>query len=304
MFRAPRVMQKLRQRVLSIEFAKMLPPSADEPVLSLRDAHESAKLGPYLRDLWSRRSYIWYVSTSELRSRQVTNVLGNLWHLLNPALSIGVYFVVFGLLLDVGDRSSGNFFLFLTVGLFVFQFTQKATTDGAKSIINNLGLLKAIKFPRAMLPVTSTVTETIAFWPSFLVIYFVAALSEGFRWQWIVLPAIIMLQAVFNTGSAMIAARMTTHFRDTTQILPFFFRLLLYVSGVIFNVDSYAEGNDTIRLLFTLNPMYCFITVARWTVMGTPVETQYVVSMFVWSAVILLVGFAWFRSGEERYARD
>lgn len=279
---------------------------ADDPQLQLelRDAHESAELVPYLRDLWSRRTYIWYVSTSELRSRQVTNVLGNLWHLLNPALSIGVYFVIFGLLLDVGNRSSGNFFLFLTVGLFIFQFTSKATTDGAKSIINNLGLLKAIKFPRAMLPVTSTVTETIAFWPSFLVIYFVAGISEGVRWQWIVLPAIVALQAVFNTGTAMVAARMTTHFRDTTQILPFFFRLLLYASGVIFNVDSYAEGNKTIEWLFTLNPMYCFITVARWTVMGTPVKPQYTVSMIIWTLTILIAGFLWFRAAEERYARD
>ena len=277
---------------------------AAEADLELRDAHESARLGPYLRDLWSRRSYIWYVSTNELRSRQVTNVLGNLWHLLNPALGIGVYFVIFGLLLDVGDRSSDNFFLFLTVGLFVFQFTQKATTDGAKSIVNNLGLLRAIKFPRAMLPVTSTVTETIAFWPSLLVIYFVAVLTEGVRWQWVVLPAIILVQALFNTGSAMIAARMTTHFRDTTQILPFFFRLLLYASGVIFNVDSYADGNKVVEWLFTLNPMYCFITIARWTVMDTPVRPEYVVSMFVWTILIVVLGFLWFRAAEERYARD
>lgn len=282
----------------------MLATQAPGPDLELRDAHESIRLGPYLRDLWSRRSYIWYVSTSELRSRQVTNVFGNFWHLLNPILSIGVYYVIFGLLLDVGDRSSGDFFLFLTVGLFIFQFTQKATTDGAKSIINNVGLIKAIKFPRAMLPITSTVTETIAFLPSFLVIYFVATLSSGFRIEWLLLPAVIALQAVFNTGAAMIAARLTTHFRDTTQILPFFFRLLLYGSGVIFNVDSYSEGNKTVEWLFTLNPMYSFITVGRWTVMGTPLKGQYVASIVIWTAVIVIAGFLWFRAADERYARD
>ena len=95
------------------------------PDPGLGDVNASARLGPYLLDLWGRRSYISYVSANELRSRQVTNVLGNLWHLLNPILSIGVYYVIFGLLLDVGNRSSGNFFLFLTAGLFIFQFTQK-----------------------------------------------------------------------------------------------------------------------------------------------------------------------------------
>ena len=281
----------------------MSSPTASEPDLELRNAHASAQVGSYLRDLWSRRSYIWYVAANELRNRQVNNVFGNLWHLLNPVLSIGVYYVIFGLLLDVGSRSSSDFFLFLTAGLFIFQFTQKSATDGAKSIVNNLGLLRAIKFPRAMLPITSTITESIAFWSSFVVIYFVAALSVGFRWQWIVLPAIVAAQAVFNMGSAMIAARLTTQFRDTTQILPFFFRLLLYSSGVIFNVDSYAEGNKTVELLFTLNPMYCFITIARWTVMGTPLKQQYVMSMLIWTVVIVFVGFFWFRAAEDRYGR-
>jgi hypothetical protein len=53
-------------------------------LLELRDAHEAAKLGPYLRDVWSRQSYVKHVAINELRSRQATNVLGSLWHLLNP----------------------------------------------------------------------------------------------------------------------------------------------------------------------------------------------------------------------------
>jgi teichoic acid transport system permease protein len=282
----------------------MSSPTDTGPVLELRNAHESARLGPYLRDLWSRRSYIWYVATNELRSRQVTNVLGNLWHLLNPILSIGVYFLIFGLFLDVGKRSSENFLLFLTVGLFVFQFTQKATTDGAKSIIGNIGSIRAIKFPRAMLPLTSTVTEAIAFWSSFIVIYFTAALYVEPRWQWVFLPVIVAVQAIFNTGSAMIAARLTTHFHDTTQILPFFFRMLLYGSGVIFSVEAYAEGNGAVKWLFTLNPMYCFITVARWAVIGTTLKAEYIVSGLAWTLAILVFGFLWFRNAEERYARD
>lgn len=94
-----------------------MPSSVD----GLRDAHESSRLGPYLRDVWARRSYIAYVAKSELKRRQVNDVLGNIWHLLNPLLQIGVYFIIFGLLLDVGERSTDNFILFLTVGLFVYS---------------------------------------------------------------------------------------------------------------------------------------------------------------------------------------
>ena len=269
----------------------------------LRDAHASMKVGPYLQDLWERRSYIWYVALSELRARQVTNVLGNLWHLLNPALNIFIFYLIFGLLLGV-DRGVDNFILFLSVGLFIFQLTQKATTDGARVIVNNRGLLKAIKFPRALLPVTATVTETLAALSSFAVLFAIAIITdEPPSIRWVLLVPLVAVQFFFNLGAAMISARMTTHFRDFTQILPFFFRLLLYGSGVIFSVEEYVE-NGGVEALFVANPMYCFLTVGRWVVMGGDLDPMLILSGSLWSVVICVGGFLWFRAAEERYARD
>ncbi|MDC3331885.1 ABC transporter permease [Ilumatobacter sp.] len=270
----------------------------------LRDAHEAAKLGPYLRDVWSRWSYVKHVAINELRSRQATSVLGSLWHLLNPVLTIGVYYLVFGLIIK-SDRGVDNFLLFLTIGLFVFQLGQKSTTDGARSVIANKGLIKAVQFPRVILPLTSTYTEVLAAIPTFAVAYVVALASGvGPTWRWLMLPPLLALMTVFNAGTAMIAARLTTHFADTTQILPFVFRLLLYVSGVIFSVDAYVDDSAVLNTLFTLNPYYCFITLARWSIMAGNLQTDLLVSAVVMSVVFFVAGFAWFRSAEEMYARD
>ena len=118
------------------------------------------------------------------------------------------------------------------------------------------------------------------------------------------LPPLLVLMTMFNAGTAMIAGRMTTHFVDTTQILPFVFRLLLYVSGVIFSVDAYVEDNALVNTLFTLNPYYCFISLARWSIMAGNLQTDLLLSAAVWSVAIFLAGFTWFRSAEETYARD
>ena len=112
------------------------------------------------------------------------------------------------------------------------------------------------------------------------------------------------LMSLFAAGSAMIAGRLATHFADTQQLLPFAFRLLLYVSGVIFSVDAYVDGNPLANTLFTLNPYYCFITLARWCILAGNLQTDLLVSAFVWSIAILVVGFMWFRAAEETYARD
>lgn len=278
----------------------------EAPTLSpeLRDAHAAAKLGPYLAETWERRAYIGHVAINELKTRQITNVLGNLWHLLNPALSIAVYYLIFGLLLKT-TRGVDNFILFLASGLFIFQFTQKATIDGSKAIVGNKGIIKAIRFPRAILPVTSTATEFLATLPTYCVLYIVALLTGAdLSLRWILLIPLLCLQFVFNTGAALITARIGSHFADTTQILPFVFRLLLYSSGVIFSVDAYVEDNPLVELLFLLNPLYCFITIGRWTVMGGDFREDLFLSALVWSFFILVVGFLWFRRAEETYARD
>ncbi len=271
----------------------------------LVDAHANSQLGPYLRGLWKRRSYGWYVAESDLRQRQITTIFGSLWHLLNPLLSIAVYFLVFGLILktDRGVDGKGGFLLFLTVGLFVFQYTQRAVTQGAISIVANRGLIQAIRFPRALLPLSATLTETFAALPSFIVVY-VVAITTGTTptWSWLALPGIVAWQMLFNFGAAMIAARVTTHFRDMQQLLPFVFRLLIYASGVFFSIENYVS-DGWMTVLFILNPMYAFIAMARWATMGMDMPAEAVFAAIVWTAVALVGGFLWFKSAEHAYDR-
>lgn len=274
----------------------------DPATAGLEDINESARLGRYFSGLWKRRSYILYVAASELRAQQINTVLGNLWHLLNPALSIAIYYVIFGLLLQT-TRGVDNFILFLTVGIFVFQFIQRSTISGATSIVKNLGLMRSIRFPRALLPVTSTLTETISSLPAFAIVFVVAGLTgQPPIWSWLAFPVILAGLVLFDLGCALFAARLTTHFQDTTQILPFVFRLLLYASGVIFSAEAYADSRWS--WVFTGNPVYCFVSIARWSVMGTDVTTTVLVSATIWTIAAPVIGFTWFRAAEERYGRD
>ncbi len=280
----------------------MLEVSESQSAKGLRDVYESSRLNRYLRGMWDRREYIRYVAVNELKSRQMNSVLGNLWHLLNPMLTIAVYWLIFGVVLKV-DRGVTNFIAFITVGVFTFAFTQRSTTHGARSIVSNRGLIKAIRFPRAVLPASSTLTETLATIPPIAVMLGVAFLSgESITVRWLAVVPLFALQAVFNFGAALVAGRLTHHLRDVVQILPFFFRLLLYGSGVIFSVEAYADSS--VRWLFILNPMYDFVTMMRWAVMGSDAEAVFLLSAAVWSVLLSVLGFLWFRAAEAGYGSD
>ncbi len=243
---------------------------------------------------------MFHVPRNELRSQNMNTVLGNLWHLLNPILGVAVYYLVFGVLLEV-TRGVDNFIAFLAVGVFVFRFTQKSTMAGAKSLIQNQGLMRSISFPRAMVPITAVVTEAMAFLPGVLVFLAVAVLTdEPVRLTWLVLIPLIAFQVVFNTGCALIAARANHAYRDIENLLPFLFRLLFYGSGVIFYVYAYLE-HESLRWLFIANPVFDYLALYRWAVLGMEVLWVEAAAAVLWTLVLGLGGIIWFRRGEARY---
>src|SRR5688572_2784464 len=125
--------------------------------MATTQAHDLVKLGTtpgvveYLKALWVRREFAIAIPTAELQAQHRNTVLGGLWHLLNPLLQMGVYYLVFGVILDV-NRGVDNFLGFIAIGVFTFHFTTKSVTAGAKAITSNEGLIRAIMFPRAILP--------------------------------------------------------------------------------------------------------------------------------------------------------
>jgi teichoic acid transport system permease protein len=267
----------------------------------LRDARETDKLGVYLSELWRRRSWAWYVSSSEMRSRQINSLLGNIWHVLSPLLQIGVFFIIFGLVLET-DRGVDNFIGYLAVGIFVYMFTQKTVNAGAKSLVKYERLMQIVSFPRALIPLTTTLTETLATIPAYVVMFVMVTLSgEQPKLSWLLVIPFLGLQAIFTAGFALAMARAVSHVYDVSQILPFLFRLGFYASGVLFNVNSFIEGKSW-RLLFEINPLYCFIEINRAVVLdGGTLDLSLLVTAVAWTVVVAVGGLLWFRAAEDSY---
>lgn len=230
----------------------------------------------------------------------MNSVLGNLWHLLNPALQITVFWLIFGVVLKT-NRGVDNFIPFLSVGIFAYQFAQRSTMAGASSIRKNRGLITIISFPRVLLPMTSTAVEALAALPTFGVMFIVVfASGEQVRWTWLLVAPTLVALTLFNLGLAMVAARAANRIADIQQLLPFLFRLGFYASGVLFNVSSYVE-QPKYRLLFEANPLYCFIQINRSFVLGSELEAPILLSAGLWTVGLLFGGFLWFRAGEDSY---
>ncbi len=277
-----------------------------DPAADLRPINPVMPARQYLAAMWARRDFAVALPFEEVRSTHQDTLLGNLWHLANPMLSVAVYYLVFGVMLDV-SRGIDNYILFLMVGVFTFNLTSRSVLGGASSISNNQGLMRSIRFPRALLPFSVVLSRLFTFGFELAVLAVVAiATGEGIALRWLLLPAIVLLHSGLNLGGAFIAARLNDSFRDVQQLIPFFFRLLMYLSGVMFPLETFLTSDragSVLPTLIRLNPLIGIIDMYRYVFLGLPVYDGDLIKGVAGAIGVLIFGFWYFRAAESRYGR-
>jgi teichoic acid transport system permease protein len=272
---------------------------------------ERPSLRDYLRQVWERREFALSSAIGDLRAQHMDTTLGNVWHLLNPILMIAIYYLVFGVILDI-SRGLDNFIGFLTIGIMAYQWSQKSITQGSRTIIGNEGLIRSLQFPRALLPVAAILKETLAFLPGVVLMVAVMLITaEPVTPAWAIVVPAFALHVTFNLGVALVLARVADRFRDTVNLLPFVFRLGFYGSGVIFAVDTRFSDvfeHAWVVWVFIANPFYALLGLWREALMTTYTITTHDVkwlwiSAIGWTVVALGVGLVVFRAGEKEYGR-
>ena len=143
--------------------------------------------------------------------------------------------------------------------------------------------------------------QALAFIPVFIVMSIVVlAYGNWPNFKWLLILPVFIIQNTFSLGVGLIGARINHSYRDLENLLPFVFRLLFYISGVLYSVDSVVE-DDFWRAIFLLNPMYSLVSLWRWVMVGTSTGGEVWLATGIWSFLALVVGLAFFRSKETTY---
>lgn len=266
----------------------------------LRPITQRPTLREYLRELADRREYVRAVPLSEIRVKHLDTVLGNVWFLVNPLMQTAVYFLIFGVLLEI-DRGVENYPVFLVIGVLVFRLFSQSVSGGANSMRRNETLMRSLYFPRAIIPVSSALANFYMFLPGVLImIALVLFTGEGIALRWLALPVVLVIALVFVMGGTLITARLGHIFPDLSNVLPHITRLLFYGSGVIYQPESFTQ-NENALLLFDINPMFQLVSLARWSLMGQPISQWFWITAPLYAVVTLLFGFIYFWRNELSY---
>jgi teichoic acid transport system permease protein len=262
-------------------------------------------IGSYLRELWARRDFVQAMASGRRSAQYRDTLLGRLWQVLGPILNALVYYFIFGILLQT-SKGIDNFTAFLITGVFTYTYTQRAVTGGTKAIANNRSLIRAIHFPRAVLPLAVIVQEIQQQVVSLTILgIIVLATGEPLTWSWLLVIPIMGLQTVFNTGLCLLVARWTAASRDVTQLVPFVLQTWRYLSGVMFSIPVFtADLAPWIQTVLYLNPLTAYIELMRDAVMTSYSAPGYLWWYATgWGVACLLIGFTVFYRAEASYSR-
>ncbi|GAA3814205.1 ABC transporter permease [Streptomyces chiangmaiensis] len=295
------------------------PPTATDPAetpaqlaarygLAVSGARPS--LPEYVHQLWARRHFITAFATAKLTSQYSQAKLGQVWQVMTPLLNAAVYYFIFGVLLQT-KKNVPDYIPFLVTGVFIWTFTQSSIMAGTRAISSNLGLVRALHFPRAALPISfclQQLQQLLFSMAALVVILLCFGVPISISWL-LAIPALV-LQFTFNAGVSMILARLGARTPDIAQLMPFILRTWMYVSGVMWSIDKLTK-NDNLPHLVTvalkLNPAAVYIDLMRFALIDSFHAHQLPPHVWAaatgWALLAGVGGFIYFWKAEETYGR-
>ncbi|MGV9425345.1 ABC transporter permease [Streptomyces sp. NPDC003656] len=264
----------------------------------------------YVRQLWARRHFITAFATAKLTAQYSQAKLGQVWQVMTPLLNAAVYYFIFGVLLGT-KHGVPDYIPFLVTGVFVWTFTQSSIMAGTRAISGNLGLVRALHFPRAALPISfclQQLQQLLFSMAALLVILLCAGVPVSLSWL-LAIPA-LCLQFTFNAGVAMAMARLGAKTPDIAQLMPFVLRTWMYVSGVMWSISRLTEDKGLPHWLVVLletNPSAVYIDLMRFALIDSFHSSQLPPHVWAaaigWAVVAGIGGFIYFWKAEETYGR-
>ncbi len=270
-----------------------------EPVLILEPVRADKN---YWTDLWRYRELFIILAWRDIAVRYKQTVIGILWAILRPLLTMAVFTIIFGRVAKLPSDGNAPYALLVFAAMLPWSLFATSLSDASGSLIGSANLISKVYFPRLIVPAATLVTALVDFLISLAILL---ALMVYYRfipgWHIVLLPGFMLLALLASLGPGLWITALNVKYRDFRYVIPFLVQFGLYVSPVGFSSNTIPEKW---RLLYSLNPMVGVIDGFRWCILGgnSPIYwpgfglSLCIVTFFLW------LGVTRFRKMEKTFA--
>ncbi|MFC1497524.1 ABC transporter permease [Verrucomicrobiota bacterium] len=254
-----------------------------------------------VREVWQSREILFFLAWRDIVVRYKQTAIGIAWAVLRPFMTMVVLTVVFSRL-GRFPSNGASYAVMTFTALLPWQFFSSSLSQGSNSVVAAANMIQKIYFPRLIIPISTTLSCTVDFFLSFLVLIgLMLWCGVSFRLHIVLLPLFFVLAAIIAMGISFWLGALNVKYRDVKHVVPFFVSMGLYVCPVGFMSSIIPEQW---RLLYSLNPMVGVIDGFRWCILGPDFEPYWIA--FWLSAVVAIVVFVsgayYFRYAERTFA--
>ncbi|HEY5036963.1 MAG TPA: ABC transporter permease [Chthoniobacterales bacterium] len=255
----------------------------------------------YWRDLFRYRELFYFLAWRDVLVRYKQTVIGVLWAVLRPLLTMIVFTFVFSRIAKLPSQGI-PYPVMVFAAMLPWQLFATSLTEGSGSLINNSNLISKVYFPRLIVPASSVIVSFVDFAISMVLLALLMALYHV--WPGVpilMLPVFTLLALLASVGAGVWLAALNVKYRDFRYVVPFIVQFGLYISPVGF---SSAIVPARWQLLYDFNPMVGVIDGFRWSISNahTPFPTQSLVLSLLTVAILLVSGIWYFRKTERTFA--
>jgi lipopolysaccharide transport system permease protein len=205
---------------------------------------------------------ILFSTYAELRAERARSYLGLIWWVLEPAMMMGTFFLVFSVVLK---NNQPDYVPFLLVGLALWQWFKSSVSHGGYAIWTQLNLVRQVKLPAQVFPTVQILADTVKF--IFILVLLLAILwSSGYppNVTYLALVPVLLVELVFAAGAAYVVAAVVPLVPDLRFVIEQFLTVVMFLSGVVFPLTSVPAE---LRGWFELNPIAVLIDAGRGILM-------------------------------------
>ncbi len=233
----------------------------------------------------------------DFKKKYKRTVLGILWSLLSPLLTLLVMRIVFT---EFFGRTTNHYTTYLFAGTLVFSYFSDATNQGMSSLVDNAGIFTKVNVPKYLFLLSKNVSSLINFGLTFLV-FLGFCLLDGiaFHWKFLLLVYPIVCLVFFNIGVGSILSALYVFFKDIQYLYSIFTLMLMYLSAIFYNINAYEP---TVQKLFLLNPIYVYISYFRTIVINNAIPNLVThLLSFGYAFAVLLIGARMYKKHNQKF---
>ncbi len=255
----------------------------------------------YWRDLFRYRELFYFLAWRDVLVRYKQTVIGILWAVLRPLLTMIIFTVVFSRIARLPAEGM-PYPVMVFAAMLPWQLFATSLSEGSNSLISNSNLISKVYFPRLIVPASAVIVSFVDFAISMVLLAVMMAVYRVWSGVYLLsLPLFTFLALLASTGAGVWLAALNVKYRDFRYVVPFLVQFGLYISPVGFSSNIVPERW---RLLYSLNPMVGVIDGFRWAISGgaTSFPQESLLVSLITVALLLATGIWYFRKTERTFA--